>query len=421
MVRYNNDYLQQFCKDNNLVLRKDYSQEKVTWQTRIIAKCLECDDDMIGKRFQSLVENQNFRCKKCQKGVSLAKRMNTRKARTYATEVFTNDYLLQFCEENHITLRKDYSQEKVKGKTRIIAKCIEADCDNNMTDKSFQILTIHKNFRCEECQKDVTKEKRKNTNIELFGVDNVMFNEDIKAKLRVTNLGIYGFEYASQNEDVKQKSKNTNLERHGCEYPAQNEEVKQKIKNTQLERYGGHPLQNEEVRNKLYATNLKRYGFIHAMQNPEILDKQAKSAHRSKDYVLPSGKTIKLQGYESFALDILLQVENLHEDDIFTGRSEVPIIWYKDINGKKHRYFMDIYIPSQNRGIEVKSIWTYYQHQDGNKAKWIESSKICKEFDIYIFDEKANIVCIRKVIDGVITEVIPSTSSKLLITSGEFY
>ena len=45
-----------------------------------------------------------------------------------------------------------------------------------------------------------------------------------------------------------------------------------------------------------------------------------------------------------------------------TGCKNVPTIWYIDIDididGKKRRHFVDIFIPNQNRCIEVKSTWT---------------------------------------------------------------
>lgn len=45
---------------------------------------------------------------------------------------------------------------------------------------------------------------------------------------------------------------------------------------------------------------------------------------------MPSGKIIDYQGYENFALDELLNVENINEDDIITNRKDVPEIWYTD-------------------------------------------------------------------------------------------
>ena len=46
------------------------------------------------------------------------------------------DLLIKFCNENHITLLKDYSGEKVNIETRINGKCLTPSCENNF-DKTF--------------------------------------------------------------------------------------------------------------------------------------------------------------------------------------------------------------------------------------------------------------------------------------------
>jgi hypothetical protein len=87
-------------------------------------------------------------------------------------------------------------------------------------------------------------------------------------------------------------------------------------------------------------------------------------AHRSntrykfKEYQLGK-KIVKVQGFESKALDILLK-KGIHHSDIKVGRTgKVPVINYS-LKGKIKKHYPDIYIPSQNRIIEVKSIYTFF-------------------------------------------------------------
>jgi hypothetical protein len=49
---------------------------------------------------------------------------------------------------------------------------------------------------------------------------------------------------------------------------------------------------------------------------------------------------------------------NILECDIVTKCTNVPTIWYNNKVGKKHRHYVDIFISSQNKCIEVKSTWT---------------------------------------------------------------
>jgi hypothetical protein len=87
-------------------------------------------------------------------------------------------------------------------------------------------------------------------------------------------------------------------------------------------------------------------------------------------------------------LDDLLQKENVCEDDIIVKRSEVPICWYENKNGKKCRYYVDCFIPSQNRCIEAKSTWTAKKKMDNiflkqNALK--DAGYIC---EIWIYNSK---------------------------------
>jgi hypothetical protein len=54
------------------------------------------------------------------------------------------------------------------------------------------------------------------------------------------------------------------------------------------------------------------------------------------------GKIINYQGYENFAFDELIHIENILEEDILTNRRDVPEIWYRDKTDKLRRHFVDI-------------------------------------------------------------------------------
>ena len=49
-------------------------------------------------------------------------------------------------------------------------------------------------------------------------------------------------------------------------------------------------------------------------------------------------------------------------------QGEVPVIWY-EFEGKNRRYYPDIFIPSQNKLIEVKSSFSYQYEEAKNQAK----------------------------------------------------
>lgn len=73
---------------------------------------------------------------------------------------------------------------------------------------------------------------------------------------------------------------------------------------------------------------------------------------------------------------------------IITGITNVPEIWYDDENGKKHRHYVDIFIPSQNRCIEVKSLWTV--KKDNVFLKQKAGKELLYNYEILVYDYKGN-------------------------------
>jgi hypothetical protein len=276
--------------------------------------------------------------------------------------------------------------------------------------KKFRTMFDHGAF-CENCTNINKMKKTKETTLERYGVEHQMHSEEIKEKTKQTSLQKYGTEYPMQNKDIQEKTKQTNLERYGVEYLSQNLEIKEKIKQvnlrkigvenqfqsnkiketiklTNLERYGvENPSQSEEIKKKKIATSFENYGVDYPMQNSEISEKQFKNSLRLKNFTFPDMIVIKVQGYEDIALQNLVD-QGYKQNDLITSRKDVPKIWYHDLEYKKHRYYCDIYIPCENRIIEVKSTWTYEKDLHINTLK----AETCKvegyNFEFWIFDRK---------------------------------
>ena len=123
-----------------------------------------------------------------------------------------------------------------------------------------------------------------------------------------------------------------------------------------------------------------------------IVEKMTKNMYKSKDYILPSGNILQIQGYENYALDYLLQTETICQDDIITGCKNVPTIWYIDHDGKKRRHFVDIFIPNQNRCIEVKSTWTAHINKHTIFLKQLAAKELGYKYEIWVYNEKGQIV-----------------------------
>ena len=152
-----------------------------------------------------------------------------------------------------------------------------------------------------------------------------------------------------------------------------------------------YPFQSEKYREHFKKICMEKYGVENPQQNPEIAEKSSKNSYRKKSYVFPSGKEILCQGYEPFALDKLINEDNICEEDIVTGCKNVPEIWYND-NNKKRRHYVDIFIQSQNRCIEIKSTWTAEKKKDNIYLKQNAGKELGYSYEIWIYNKKKEVV-----------------------------
>jgi hypothetical protein len=342
--------------------------------------------------------------------------------------IFNKEFLYKLFERDNAKPFGEY--EKLNSLIRIKFIC---NC-GIQNEKVFIKIADKGGAFCEECTKINTRIKIEKKNMEKYGTKTPLQNKDILKKLQDTNMKKYGAKNPLQNKDVSLRMKETNIKKYGTtcslrgketikktlettlkkfgtthtskskevmkkveetnrkkyggKAPASSKEVQKKMKETSLKRHGSEfYTQTEEYKQKSEETNLKRYGTKHSSQNLEVMEKTQKSSKRYKDYILPSGKIIRVQGYEPWALDELVKIYK--EEDILTVRSDVPQIKY-EIEEKEKMYFPDIFIKSENKIIEVKSTWTYKCKEDNVQFKANACKKLGYNYEIWIYDYKKN-------------------------------
>ena len=253
--------------------------------------------------------------------------MNVKRASPYTFELL--DSILQ---EGGATLIGEHEKFNQRMRIEFICKCGSAG------SKRFEMLKVHRMPYCNSCSLKEHSLRGKETCIEKYGVKNAgMLKESIE-----------------------------------------------KTKQIFLKKYGDHPKRTKEVNNKWVATCLEKYGG-HPNQNVDVQAKSEATAYCYKDYIMPSGKTVKYQGYENLALDELVKIYD--ENDIMTGRLHIPTFVYH-INDVKHVYFPDIYIKSENKIIEIKSEWTIKLKKGNIEEKAIATVKAGYNYEIWIYNCK---------------------------------
>lgn len=381
-IRFNHELLDIVIKRDNCII--DISNyEKINSKTKIVFIC-KCGNEN-DKIFSNVYKDRAL-CKDCtfQNAVEKSKQTSLKR---YGVEYPFQSEIIK--EKSRRTCLKNYGVEHPMQSKEILEKSKQTCLINHGVERPLQ--------------SEEFKEKSKQTCFTNYGVEHSMRSEEVQEKSIQTSLKRYNTEYPFQSEEVKEKSKKTLLENHGVEYSMQSEEIMQKSKQTCFINYGvehplqsgellqkskqtcmtnygvEHPMQSEKLKEKAKQTCLNNYGVEHAMQHAEFAEKSLKSSHRTKNFTFPDGTVVKTQGYENIALQKLLD-SGYKQEDIITSRKEVPKIWYNQDN-KKHRYYCDIFIKSDNKIIEVKCNYTYKANQHKNELK----KEACKE-NGYIFE-----------------------------------
>jgi hypothetical protein len=291
----------------------------------------------------------------------------------------------------------------------------------------------------ENCSKKYNLQRTQESLLEKYGTTNIMKIRGSVDKIKETNRKKYGSDFYTETDEFKKKTretfeekygghptklketqdkiKKTNLERYGHEYSLNNPEIKEKSRITNNLKYGGNSsmcsdetkkksietnrtkrgtdwyVQSEDFKKKFTETMLSRYGVEHVMHYTPSFEKSISTSYKKKLYVFPSGRIEKIQGYEGFGINDLLN-SGYSEDDIVISNQEIEKftgkIWYNDSENKRRKYYPDIYIISENKIIEVKSHYTY----DSAYSISIRKRKSCLDlllnFEFWIYDKNGN-------------------------------
>jgi hypothetical protein len=224
------------------------------------------------------------------------------------TETYANSCGKPGCRGKSISFARQHSSKEVK----------------ELQSKNYRNAQLSKSFE----QKQIEYNKKKQTYFDHYG----------------TSL--------SNSSIQKNKSRKSKIERHGDEKYNNSGMISITNKNKSLE-------EKEQINEKRRKTCLDRYGVESTFLLQGVKEKSAKSNASGKEYILPSGKIISVRGNEDIALTSLL--ESYNENDLIIHNSyekyELPIFSYVNVNQHSALYYPDIYIPNENKVIEVKSRW----------------------------------------------------------------
>ena len=390
---YDYNLLKNHCKKYDIKLLETYENIKITRETKILSKCLNSNcNSIVNKSFRSLIDYGSY-CTNCMKKIINEKSKKTNLEKYGVEYSFNSDIVQNKIKKTNLekygcenSAGSVIIQDKIK-KTNLEKYGCEYSVGSVIIQDKIKQINLEK-YGCEKSFSSVIiQNKIKKTNLEKYGCENSLDSFMIQNKIKKTNLEKYGYENPFGSVIIQEKLKKINLEKYGCENSLDSVIIQNKIKKTNLEKYGyENPFGSVIIQEKIKKTNLEKYGVEHISQNPEIAEKASKNSYRVKEYKLPSNKIIKIQGYEPFAWNELLKI--FDENQIKTGNKEVPEIWYEDKNNKKHRHFVDIFIPTINKCIEIKSTWTLKKNYEEVILKQESAKKLGYLYEIWVYDKK---------------------------------
>lgn len=416
-TRFDFNFLKNYCEENNIELLDDYSEKTINRETIIYANCINKDcSNTVNKTFRNVIELSGCYCSECTKihryakvkktcldkyGVSNVSQLDSIKEKKEQTSMdnFGVKYALQLpefrenskkvCLERYgveNSMQSDVVKEKSK-KTSIERYGVEYPMMNNDIKEKIKKTCNEKYGTDSPLQNDKIKEQIKKTNLEKYGVEYIGQSKEIQNKIIQTNITKYGVKYPLQNKEIKEKSIQTLLLNYGVSHLSKSDIIKERMKQTSLKNYNvPYPMQSQIVKDKTKKTILEKYGVEYISHNPEIAEKQKMNSYRKKIYKLPSGKELDVQGYEPYALNEIIQ--SIQEDDIIMGTLNVPVITYNDENNKIHKHFPDIFIPSLNKLIEIKSTWTAKTNLHNIFLKQAAAKEAGYLYEIWIYNNK---------------------------------
>ncbi len=424
-LKYDFQLLEKLCKENEVSLVEDYSKQKISGRSEIKLNCKKCLNPF-EKNFSKLIQNKIFLCKKC----------NYKKNFTDEAKVFDKELLDSLVIKYNVHLIDNY--DVVKRNTLIHFQCLNEECKVPFK-KKMSTINNSSGFYCNKCSSKNKSNKAKKTFLEIYGVSNPLKNKEVREKIKKTVLKKYGVNHVMHVKEFKNKMKETNLKKYGTTSTLYVQSVREKIHKTWIQKYGtidyrqtelyknnfsdaiqkkygvntvlrlksvrdkikqtnimkygvDNPTKNKSIYQKVVNTFKKRYNVVNTSQHKLFFSKALKTLYSKKSYKMPSGKIIDVQGYEPFALNILLN-QNIEEDDIITDREEVPELWYSYREDTyEHRHFVDIYIKSQNRCIEVKSIYTFIKDKEKVLIKQEYAKKDGYLYEIWVLGRDGNII-----------------------------
>lgn len=263
---------------------------------------------------------------------------------------------------------------------------------SNLT-RYYKLTCGYAKYCSNKCQSadPLIKEKIKQTMIKKYGASNNFTRKEIIAKAhtkeanekkRQRNLNKYGVEHVLQAQDIINKSKQTNLLKYGVEYGCITRQCREKAnskeaKDKKIQTFSKHfnakgNLGRLDVWQKTNNSNIKHYGKHYLATNENRKKCNSLDARQKAICTKKKNNSLNSSSYEKS----LAEFFKLHHISYINE--------YFDKN--RYPYHCDFYLPNEDYFVELNIHWTHGRHffdKNNNDDliildKWKEKSKMSK-------------------------------------------
>lgn len=271
-----------------------------------------------------------------------------------------------------------------------------------------------------KCSSTDTLEKRKQTSMDRYGVDNPSKSSEIIQKIKDNTFVKYGVTNYSLTDDFKTHMKSLwndnkeqwlndreihNMETHGWKNPFEDTKVLQKTKDTMIVKYGTeHALQVPAFLDRAIATNITRYGAKNFLQKD--IDPEFVNNRNDVDWIKSQMQTMSVKQmsvkFNLSRLSIGMAIKKVGISLASYSGNETEIYNYiKEIYGGeidrtirtilKDGKELDIYIPDMKLAIEHNGMYWHQERKGKHRTYHLNKTKECNENGIqllHIFEEE---------------------------------
>lgn len=308
----------------------------------------------------------------------------------------TNGHFTRHLKKNGLTYQQYY--EKYITKKQMLCMCGKSKTfyqqSETYANSCGDSVCIGKLIK--ETKANWTTEQRLNDSVNKKKWAKSRTREDLDKSREIrkqTNNKRYGVDYTTQASTMMEKSKITKLVRYGNEFYSN---PKLTSESWRAKTSNDIALITEKKRN----TCMEKYGVDSPFFLPDVRKKSAISNSIGREFVMPSGKIIRVRGYEDEVINILLT--SYIEDDLIVDdtliKYNLPIFEYVNLNLHTMRYYPDIYIPKENKIIEVKGRWWWDGNGLGKHASRLLNNLKKRQavldagfqYEVWLFEDRKN-------------------------------